>query len=71
MHCSVMGREALEAAVADYRDIKPSKPEEGGKLVCKCFGVTDKKIRRAIIENDLKSREKTERTCERRADSRD
>ncbi len=55
MHCSVMGREALEAAVANYRGIKPPKLEEGGALVCECFGVTDKKIRRAIIENDLKS----------------
>ncbi len=71
MHCSVMGREALEAVVANYRGIKPLKPEERGELVFKCFGVTDKKIRRAIIENDLKSREKTEGTYKRGADSRD
>ncbi len=54
MHCSVMGREALESAVADYRETKRPAPEEG-EIVCKCFGVTDKKIRRAIIENNLKS----------------
>lgn len=71
MHCSVMRREALEVAAANYNSIKPPKPEEGDELVCECFGVTDKKIRHAIIENDLKSREKTERTCERGADSRD
>jgi len=54
MHCSVMGREALEAAIANYRGIKLPEPEEG-EIVCKCFGVTDKKIKRAIIENNLKS----------------
>jgi len=54
MHCSVMGYEALETAVANYRGTKLPKIEEG-EIVCKCFGVTDKKIRRAIIENNLKT----------------
>ncbi|MEK6529096.1 MAG: Fe-S cluster assembly protein NifU, partial [Nitrospirota bacterium] len=54
MHCSVMGYEALEAAVTNYRGIKLPEPEEG-EIVCICFGVTDKKIRRAIIENNLKT----------------
>jgi NifU-like protein len=54
MHCSVMGREALEAAVANYRGIERPAPEEG-EVVCNCFGITDKKIRRVIMENDLKS----------------
>lgn len=56
MHCSVMGREALEAAAADYKGAKLPKAEEG-ELVCECFGVTDEKIRRAIIENNLKTAE--------------
>jgi len=56
MHCSVMGREALEAAAADYKGEKLPKAEEG-ELVCECFGVTDEKIRRAIIENNLKTAE--------------
>ena len=52
MHCSVMGREALEAAIADYRGEK--KPAETGeKIVCKCFEVSEEKIRRVAIENRL------------------
>ena len=51
MHCSVMGREALEAAIADYRGEKVETEE--GEIVCKCFGVTDKSIERAIKENGL------------------
>jgi NifU-like protein len=54
MHCSVMGMEALEAAIADYRGVKYVHTEdEGGELVCKCFGVTDKKIERVVRENNL------------------
>ncbi|MBN1919425.1 MAG: Fe-S cluster assembly protein NifU [Verrucomicrobia bacterium] len=52
MHCSVMGREALEAAIANYRGEK-GVPEAEGEVVCRCFGVTDKQIERAIKENGL------------------
>ncbi|SDB35870.1 NifU-like protein [Desulfonatronum thiosulfatophilum] len=53
MHCSVMGQEALESALKRYRgELEPLvKPE--GEIVCKCFGVTDVQIRRAITENNL------------------
>lgn len=52
MHCSVMGREALEAAIANYRGER--KPlEEKERLVCQCFEVTEDKIRRVAIENHL------------------
>ncbi len=52
MHCSVMGREALEAAIANYRG--ESKPiEEKEKLVCQCFEITEDKIRKVAIENHL------------------
>lgn len=52
MHCSVMGREALEAAVANYRgEAVPVEETEG--IVCKCFEVTEDKIRKVAIENRL------------------
>ncbi len=53
MHCSVMGREALEAAIADYRGM--ILPMAEGEIVCECFGVTDLEIVRAINESNLRS----------------
>jgi NifU-like protein len=52
MHCSVLGREALEAAIAAYKGI-PIAVEEEGKLVCKCFNITEEKIRKVAVENHL------------------
>jgi NifU-like protein len=53
MHCSVMGREALEAALADYKGV--ILPMAEGKVACECFGVTDLEVIRAIRESDLHS----------------
>ncbi|MGI9570067.1 MAG: Fe-S cluster assembly protein NifU, partial [Desulfobulbia bacterium] len=53
MHCSVMGRDALEKAIAFYRGEKEKKID--GEIVCECFGVTDKEIERAVQENSLKT----------------
>jgi NifU-like protein len=53
MHCSVMGREALEAAIADYRGM--ILPMAEGEVVCECFGVTDIDVIRAIKESNLRS----------------
>ena len=56
MHCSVMGQEALEAAIRQWKGEPPvPHAHEEGKLVCKCFGVTDAQIIRAIRENNLKT----------------
>ena len=52
MHCSVMGREALEAAIANYRGETVKAPDD--KIVCECFGVTEGQIERAVRENGLK-----------------
>lgn len=56
MHCSVMGREALEAAIHNYRgETATDKDEDESRLVCRCFGISEKKIRRHVIENKLQS----------------
>jgi NifU-like protein len=53
MHCSVMGRDALHAAIANYRG-EPSPAEQlEGELVCQCFGVTDLQIKEVARENKL------------------
>jgi NifU-like protein len=52
MHCSVMGQEALEAAIANFRGEKIPEKEEG-KPVCKCFDVSGEKIRKVAVENHL------------------
>lgn len=51
MHCSVMGRDALEKAISCYRGSGEKKIE--GNIVCECFGVTDLQIERAVRENHL------------------
>jgi NifU-like protein len=51
MHCSVMGRDALEKAIENYRGETAKKVE--GQIVCECFGVTDVEIERAVRENNL------------------
>ncbi len=53
MHCSVMGREALQAAIANYRTGSQAKRELEGRIVCTCFGVTEPEIERVIRENGL------------------
>jgi len=52
MHCSVMGMEALQKAIAQYRH-EPFSLESEGKIVCRCFGVTDQLIEKVIREHHL------------------
>ena len=60
MHCSVMGMEAMQAAIADYRkrhglqaEVAEDEHDDEGRVVCKCFGVTEAKIRRVALANNL------------------
>jgi NifU-like protein len=68
MHCSVMGQEALEVAIARYRgepipehdaehDHGHAYPEYEGTLVCKCFGITDVFLKKVIESNKLTTAE--------------
>ena len=54
MHCSVMGQEALEAAIFKYRGIEVEQHDDDeGEIVCSCFSVSEPRIRRVVIENNL------------------
>ncbi len=53
MHCSVMGREALDAAIANFRGEEYVKEHADSPLICKCFGIDEDKIIKAVRENHL------------------
>jgi NifU-like protein len=63
MHCSVMGREALEAAIENYQTGGKKRHELEGNVVCTCFGVTEKEIERVIRENNLTAVEQVTNYC--------
>jgi NifU-like protein len=66
IHCSVMGAEALQKAVADWAAKRgvdlaqllpdmPTADEDEGRIVCNCFSVTEPYLRRKIKELGLRS----------------
>jgi NifU-like protein len=66
IHCSVMGEEALEAAVFNWAqrrgvDLKSlgidmhDQETEEGRIVCKCFSITEPYLKRKIRELNLRS----------------
>lgn len=64
MHCSVMGKEALEAAIANYRTGKTGQPPvKKGLLVCTCFGVTAEEIEAVVKDNNLTTVEQVTNYC--------
>ncbi|MCX7044153.1 MAG: Fe-S cluster assembly protein NifU [Candidatus Sumerlaeota bacterium] len=63
MHCSVLGREALEMAIHNYRTGEVAVARKEGEIVCVCFGVTDKEIERVVRENSLTTVEQVTNYC--------
>ncbi|RKY09329.1 MAG: Fe-S cluster assembly protein NifU [Planctomycetota bacterium] len=63
MHCSVMGHDALKAAIANYRNKGILAAEKKGRIVCTCFGVTDEEIKEVIRSNDLTTVEQVTNYC--------
>lgn len=63
MHCSVMGKEALEAAIENYRTGSTTMHKLEGKVVCKCFGLTDVEIETVVKENNLTTVEQVTNYC--------
>ncbi len=66
IHCSVMGAEALEAAVFDWAKRRgvnlselgvelPAVEEQDGRIVCECFSITEPYLKRKIEELNLKT----------------
>jgi NifU-like protein len=63
VHCSVMGREALEAAIYNYRTGKTLDKTLDGEVVCHCFGATDKEIEKLAREQKLTTPEEVTNAC--------
>lgn len=63
MHCSVMGREALEAAIHNYRTGEENVVQVNDEIVCTCFGVSRAEIERVTRENHLHSVEEVTNYC--------
>lgn len=64
MHCSVMGYEALEDALKNYKSegyvdlddlLGKNPPDKQEKIICTCFQVTENMIWDAIKQNGLKT----------------
>jgi NifU-like protein len=67
-HCSIMGADVLQFAVADWakkREVHLSSDpyqdeHQHGKIVCKCFSLTDSYLKRRIEELELKNLDEIE-----------
>ena len=71
MHCSVMGMEALEAALANLRGESDGKvhehedwdPEGLDRTVCACFSVSERQIRNVVTGNRLTTLDQVTHYC--------
>ncbi len=64
MHCSVMGREALEAAIHNYKTGETSvRTVDDDPVVCTCFDVRESEIVKVATENGLTTVEQVTNYC--------
>ncbi|MDA3925993.1 MAG: Fe-S cluster assembly protein NifU [Kiritimatiellae bacterium] len=63
MHCSVMGREALEMAIHNYKTGETIMKQLDDHIVCTCFGISENEIRRIITENSITNIEEVTNYC--------
>ncbi len=63
MHCSVMGHEALQAAIENYRSDGTIKSKVDVEVACTCFGVTVNEIETVTRQNNLKTVEEVTNYC--------
>jgi NifU-like protein len=63
VHCSVMGREALESAIYNYRTGKTLDRKIDGEVICHCFGATDKEIEKIAREQKRTTAEEITDAC--------
>jgi len=63
MHCSVMGREALEVAIHNFRTGEDEMKHLDDHIVCTCFGISENEIRRIITENSITNIEDVTNYC--------
>lgn len=65
MHCSVLGKEALDAAFANYygEEYVNEEHDHDDKIICSCFGVTESKIKQVVTENKITSVEGVTNYC--------
>ena len=52
IHCSVMGKEALEDAIANYKGID-KKVETDNDVICQCFNVKEQELRNLVREKGV------------------
>jgi NifU-like protein len=55
MHCSVMGREAMEAAIKNFETGENTDRNLEADVLCTCYNVSENEVRRVITENTLTS----------------
>jgi len=63
MHCAVLCRDALHAALADYHSAIQEEWTGDEALICTCFGVSERSIESALREGSLRTVEQVTRAC--------